>query len=107
TSVCERIMQQLSGPVALTPKKLPNGRPDAFDFDLMVSTLQDARMGKPVRVARASPHGPGQRGRSLVSTLNYHTTEFVKPAFEGFCLPTKKYADLVLPRRPAENLVAR
>uniref|UniRef100_A0A1I8II08 uridine/cytidine kinase n=1 Tax=Macrostomum lignano TaxID=282301 RepID=A0A1I8II08_9PLAT len=181
TSVCERIMQQLSGPGQLSSRvdmlsmssfyrRLTDeerkaaqaglfnfDHPDAFDFDLMVSTLQDARMGKPVRVAEYDPSlslaaaqqrhrelalvdvllafcysiSPGcgdlfdvklfvdcdsdtrlarrvrtdlARGRSLVSTLNYHT-EFVKPAFEGFCLPTKKYADLVLPRGP-ENLVA-
>ncbi|PAA89156.1 hypothetical protein BOX15_Mlig001334g1 [Macrostomum lignano] len=183
TSVCERIMQQLSGPGQLSSRvdmlsmssfyrRLTDeerkaaqaglfnfDHPDAFDFDLMVSTLQDARMGKPVRVAEYDPslslaaaqqrhrelalvdvllvkgillfYQPRlrdlfdvklfvdcdsdtrlarrvrtdlARGRSLVSTLNYHT-EFVKPAFEGFCLPTKKYADLVLPRGP-ENLVA-
>ncbi len=31
--------------------------------------------------------------------------KFVKPAFEEFCLPTKKYADVIIPRG-AENNVA-
>uniref|UniRef100_A0A1I8I7V4 PRK domain-containing protein n=1 Tax=Macrostomum lignano TaxID=282301 RepID=A0A1I8I7V4_9PLAT len=79
TSVCERIMQQLSGPGQLSSRvdmlsmssfyrRLTDeerkaaqaglfnfDHPDAFDFDLMVSTLQDARMGKPVRVAEYDP----------------------------------------------------
>ena len=29
----------------------------------------------------------------------------VKPAFEEFCIPTKKYADVIIPRG-AENTVA-
>ena len=32
-------------------------------------------------------------------------TQFVKPAFEEFCLPTKKYADVIIPRG-GENKVA-
>ena len=32
-------------------------------------------------------------------------TTLVKPAFEEFCLPTKKYADVIVPRG-AENTVA-
>jgi len=30
---------------------------------------------------------------------------FVKPAFEEFCLPTKKFADVIIPRG-ADNIVA-
>lgn len=44
------------------------------------------------------------RGRSLQSILDQYT-RFVKPAFEEFILPTKRYADIVVPRG-AENLVA-
>jgi uridine kinase len=29
----------------------------------------------------------------------------VKPAFEEFCIPTKKYADVIVPRG-ADNIVA-
>ena len=36
--------------------------------------------------------------------LSQYTT-LVKPAFEEFCLPTKKYADVIVPRG-AENTVA-
>ena len=32
-------------------------------------------------------------------------TTLVKPAFEEFCLPAKKYADVIVPRG-AENTVA-
>ncbi|KAL1765037.1 uridine-cytidine kinase 2, partial [Sigmodon hispidus] len=43
-------------------------------------------------------------GRDLEQILSQYIT-FVKPAFEEFCLPTKKYADVIIPRG-ADNLVA-
>jgi len=42
--------------------------------------------------------------RPLDQILSYYQ-KFVKPAFEEFCLPTKKYADVIIPRG-VENLVA-
>jgi uridine kinase len=42
--------------------------------------------------------------RTLDHILTYYQ-KFVKPAFEEFCLPTKKYADVIIPRG-AENTVA-
>ena len=45
-----------------------------------------------------------ERGRDLEHVLHQYTT-LVKPAFEEFCLPTKKYADVIIPRG-AENVVA-
>jgi Phosphoribulokinase / Uridine kinase family len=45
-----------------------------------------------------------ERGREVKSVLHQYTL-FVKPAFEEFCLPTKKYADVIIPRG-AENEVA-
>ena len=35
--------------------------------------------------------------RPLDNILNYYQ-KYVKPAFEEFCLPTKKYADVIIPR---------
>ena len=45
-----------------------------------------------------------ERGRDLENVLHQYTT-LVKPAFEEFCIPTKKYADVIIPRG-AENVVA-
>ena len=45
-----------------------------------------------------------ERGRDLEHVLHQYTT-LVKPAFEEFCIPTKKYADVIVPRG-AENTVA-
>uniref|UniRef100_A0A669PTS3 Uridine-cytidine kinase 2 n=1 Tax=Phasianus colchicus TaxID=9054 RepID=A0A669PTS3_PHACC len=45
-----------------------------------------------------------ERGRDLEQILSQYIT-FVKPAFEEFCLPTKKYADVIIPRG-ADNEVA-
>uniref|UniRef100_A0A8R1HUR8 uridine/cytidine kinase n=1 Tax=Caenorhabditis japonica TaxID=281687 RepID=A0A8R1HUR8_CAEJA len=42
--------------------------------------------------------------RSPISIIRQYT-EFVKPAFEEFCRPTKKFADVIIPRG-ADNHVA-
>ena len=38
-----------------------------------------------------------ERGRTLDTILNQYINT-VKPAFEEFCLPTKKFADVIIPR---------
>ena len=45
-----------------------------------------------------------QAGASWECVLHQYTT-LVKPTFEEFCIPTKKYADVIIPRG-AENVVA-
>lgn len=44
------------------------------------------------------------RGRDLQNVLHQYI-ELVKPAFEEFCQPTKKYADIIIPRG-ADNDIA-
>jgi uridine kinase len=34
-----------------------------------------------------------------------HYLTFVKPAYEEFCMPTKKFADVIIPRG-ADNMIA-
>lgn len=45
----------------------------------------------------AVPRDIKERGRDLDYVLNQYMN-FVKPAFEEFCLPTKKFADVIIPR---------
>ena len=45
-----------------------------------------------------------ERGRDFDSVIQIYE-KFVKPSFEDFTLPTKKYADLIIPRG-GENKVA-
>ncbi|CDQ92647.1 unnamed protein product [Oncorhynchus mykiss] len=71
---------------------------DLFQMKLFVDTDADTRLSR--RVLRDI----GERGRDLEQVLTQYIT-FVKPAFEEFCLPTKKYADVIIPRG-ADNLVA-
>lgn len=71
---------------------------DLFQMKLFVDTDADTRLSR--RVLRDI----SERGRDLESILVQYIT-FVKPAFEDFCLPTKKYADVIIPRG-ADNLVA-
>lgn len=71
---------------------------DMFHMKLFVDTDADTRLAR--RVARDVQ----ERGRDLENILNQYTT-LVKPAFEEFCLPTKKYADVIIPRG-ADNTVA-
>merc|ERR1719356_2051562 len=71
---------------------------DLFDMKLFVDTDADTRLAR--RVLRDIE----ERGRDLENVL-FQYTNLVKPAFEEFCLPTKKYADVIVPRG-AENTVA-
>ncbi|KAG7329676.1 hypothetical protein KOW79_005898 [Hemibagrus wyckioides] len=71
---------------------------DLFQMKLFVDTDPDTRLSR--RVLRDI----SERGRELEQVLTQYIT-FVKPAFEEFCLPTKKYADVIIPRG-ADNLVA-
>jgi len=65
---------------------------------LFVDTDADTRLAH--RVLRDMK----DHGRKLEYVLNGYTNH-VKPSFEEFCLPTKKYADVIIPRG-AENHVA-
>ncbi|XP_041914182.1 uridine-cytidine kinase 2-B isoform X2 [Alosa sapidissima] len=69
---------------------------DLFQMKLFVDTDADTRLSR--RVLRDIE----ERGRDLEQVLTQYIT-FVKPAFEEFCLPTKKYADVIIPRG-ADNL---
>lgn len=64
---------------------------DMFHMKLFVDTDSDTRLSR--RVMR----DVRERGRNLEIVLNQYD-QFVKPAFEEFCLPTKKYADMIIPR---------
>lgn len=57
-----------------------------------------------VRLSRRILRDIQQRGRNLDSILKQYT-KFVKPSFEEFVLPTKQYADVIIPRG-VENIVA-
>ncbi|MEE6475183.1 hypothetical protein FKM82_010652 [Ascaphus truei] len=70
---------------------------DMFQLKLFVDTDSDVRLSR--RVLRDM-----KRGRDLEQILTQYTT-FVKPAFVEFCLPTKKYADVIIPRG-VDNMVA-
>ncbi|ODM98440.1 putative uridine-cytidine kinase [Orchesella cincta] len=71
---------------------------DMFHMKLFVDTDPDTRLAR--RVVRDVQ----ERGRDLDTVLNQYM-KFVKPAFEEFCLPTKKFADVIIPRG-ADNTVA-
>jgi len=71
---------------------------EIFNLKLFVDADADTRLAR--RVFRDIE----ERGRNLENVLNQYTT-LVKPAFEEFCIPTKKFADVIVPRG-AENKVA-
>jgi len=71
---------------------------DLFHMKLFVDTDPDTRLAR--RVVRDVQ----ERGRDLDTVLTQYM-KFVKPAFEEFCLPTKKFADVIIPRG-ADNTVA-
>jgi len=71
---------------------------DYFDMKIFVDADPDTRLAR--RIVRDINH----RGRDLMGVLRQYE-KFVKPAFEDYILPTKKYADVIIPRG-ADNRVA-
>lgn len=71
---------------------------EMLHMKLFVDTDSDTRLSR--RVLRDI----NERGRDLEQILHQYV-HYVKPAFEEFTLPTKKYADVIIPRG-AENTVA-
>ncbi|CBI15643.3 hypothetical protein VitviT2T_025692 [Vitis vinifera] len=57
-----------------------------------------------VRLARRISRDTVERGRDIQSVLEQYA-KFVKPAFDNFILPSKKFADVIIPRG-GENHVA-
>ncbi|KAL9259075.1 Uridine kinase-like protein, partial [Drosera capensis] len=50
-----------------------------------------------VRLARRIRRDTAEKGRDIGTVLDQYS-KFVKPAFDDFILPTKKYADIIIPR---------
>jgi len=71
---------------------------DLFDMKIFVDTDSDTRLAR--RVLRDMK----ERGRSLEGVLSQYE-KFVKPAFDQYIWPSKKHADVVIPRG-SSNVVA-
>jgi len=69
-----------------------------FNMKMFVETDPDSRLAK--RMYKETE----ELGRDLEQVLE-HYIAVVKPAYEDFCLPTKKFADVIIPRG-ADNKVA-
>jgi len=70
---------------------------ELLDMKLFVDTDADTRLARRVR------RDISERGRSLESVLNQYE-RFVKPAFDQYILPTKKYADVIIPRGSSNSV---
>ena len=71
---------------------------DLYDLKVFVDADADLRLSRRIRRDMES------RGRDLAGILEQYE-KFVKPATEAFVLPTKAYADIIVPRG-IENSVA-
>jgi len=71
---------------------------EMFDMKLFIDTDADSRLAK--RVLK----DVDELGRDMDVVLHQYI-QFVKPAFEEFCIPTKKFADVIIPRGP-DNKIA-
>jgi uridine kinase len=58
-----------------------------------------------LRLARRLKRDTVDRGRSVDGVISQYTT-FVKPMFDTFVSPSKKYADVIIPWAQGENTVA-
>jgi uridine kinase len=64
---------------------------DLMDMKLFVDEEDD------IRLARRLKRDIAERGRDIKSVLEQYE-KFVKPAFDDHILPTKKNADIIIPR---------
>ncbi|KAJ1449093.1 Phosphoribulokinase/uridine kinase [Pelagophyceae sp. CCMP2097] len=71
---------------------------DLFDVKIFVDADADVRLARRIRRDIAA------RGRDVDGVLRQYE-RFVKPSFDDFCFPTKRNADVVVPRG-AENNIA-
>jgi len=71
---------------------------DLMDIKIFVDTDADTRLSR--RVMRDI----SERGRTLDGVLHQYE-KFVKPSFDEYIFPTKKYADVIIPRG-VDNQVA-
>ncbi|CAD6218624.1 unnamed protein product [Miscanthus lutarioriparius] len=62
-----------------------------MDMKIFVDTDADSRLARRIR------RDTVERGRDISSVLDQYG-RFVKPAFDDFVLPSKKYADVIIPR---------
>ncbi|KAN0034382.1 hypothetical protein ACTFIV_000888 [Dictyostelium citrinum] len=84
----------LEGILTLYSKELR----DLMDIKIFIDTDDD------VRLARRLKRDIAERGRTLESVLHQYNT-FVKPSFDDYIIPLKKYADIIVPRG-SDNIVA-
>nr|ADI48274.1 uridine cytidine kinase [Carica papaya] len=64
---------------------------DLMNMKIFVDTDSD------VRLARRIQRDTVERGRNIQNVLDQYA-KFVKPSFDEFVLPSKKYADIIIPR---------
>lgn len=64
---------------------------DQMDMKVFVDTDADSRLARRIR------RDINERGRDLSSVLAQYE-RFVKPSFDDYVTPTKKYADIIIPR---------
>ncbi|XP_015574932.1 uridine kinase-like protein 3 isoform X1 [Ricinus communis] len=64
---------------------------DLMNMKIFVDTDADVRLARRIRRDTA------EKGRDIGAVLDQYS-KFVKPAFDDFILPTKKYADIIIPR---------
>jgi len=71
---------------------------DLFDIKIFVDADADTRLARRIR------RDIVERGRDVLAVLDQYERT-VKPSFESFILPTKQYADIIVPRG-GDNTVA-
>ncbi|EGG19083.1 uridine kinase [Cavenderia fasciculata] len=71
---------------------------ELMDIKIFIDTDDD------VRLCRRLKRDIAERGRTLTSVIEQYN-RFVKPSFDDYILPTKKYADIIVPRG-SDNIVA-
>lgn len=70
---------------------------DMMNMKIFVDTDADSRLARRIR------RDTVEKSRDIGKVLDQYS-KFVKPAFDDFILPTKKYADIIIPRGGDNNV---
>ncbi|OWM85901.1 hypothetical protein CDL15_Pgr012151 [Punica granatum] len=73
---------------------------DLMNMKIFVDTDADVRLARRIR------RDTVEKGRDIGAVLDQYS-KFVKPAFDDFILPTKKYADIIIPRGGDNHVAIR
>ncbi|KAI8320176.1 P-loop containing nucleoside triphosphate hydrolase protein, partial [Martensiomyces pterosporus] len=75
-----------------------------MDMQVFVDVDSDTRLGRQVRAVLKNTGEEEHRSHAVLKRFLEHYLYIAKPSFEEFILPTKRWADVIIPRGDRNNV---